>query len=652
MQAWKHALELQPNFPELREYLDFLESRRDPFVEEHRRDVAAVIKAARDQELVGDDPVRILLDLTVIHVNPDGTAKEFKQQLIHVLNDGGARLFDRFQAYYAGGDERLEFKVVRVVHRDGREERGRLGVHQGGAPASGTYRIASVDLPPLVKGDLIEVQYIKEALHQSFFGDYFGHREYLRANYPISEKTFILRLPGARKFYFHQKGFETVPVIENDVERGMVIHRWTVKDVDKIKPEPGMPPSYEAIPLLEVSTFENWQDFSRWYENLIRKQFESTPEIRKKVTELTSGSTSNLEKIRALYHFVVQEIRYNAWEFGVHGFKPYNAPTIFARKFGDCKDKATLLTTMLKEVGIDSYPVLIRAAESRGEEDLTLPMVHHFNHCITYVAPGEGYPGMFLDGTAQYNGLEELPGSDRGARVLVVKPTGGTIVKVPWNAPVGQQLTENVQVTFDDDLGATLDIRLAARGDYAAALRRFFEIPGKRKNNLERIFGRRFAGMSIEKHSFSKLDNLSEAVQLHVRLHAPNFIQQAPEGMTLQPIDDFFSSNTNLKGLVTLEDRDQDLILGTPRRISFEVSYSLANDLELSTVPRGLTLENRFGKLIVSYASEGDRILFKRLLELSSPRIDRQEYAGFRAMATALERLSQEKIIVKKTTGS
>src|SRR5690606_39971797 len=73
-----------------------------------------------------------------------------------------------------------------------------------------------------------------------------------------------------------------------------------------------------ALPIfLEISTFASWDAFSSWYHHLIRKQFESSPEIRDKVRELVSGISDDLEKIRAIYHFVVTEVRYNAWEFGV-----------------------------------------------------------------------------------------------------------------------------------------------------------------------------------------------------------------------------------------------------------------------------------------------------------------------------------------------
>jgi len=187
-----------------------------------------------------------------------------------------------------------------------------------------------------------------------------------RDEYPVASMTFILEAPAAKKLHFHQRNLDLAPEVRRDDGAGTVTWTWSLKDVEAERPEPGMPPREEIDPFVEVSTFESWDAFSSWYWNLIRHQYEVDPSILAKVAELTSGKSSEEEKVRAIYDFVTGEVRYNAWEFGVHGFKPYNAAAIFARRFGDCKDKATLLCTMLGAAGIRSRPVLIHASTNRG----------------------------------------------------------------------------------------------------------------------------------------------------------------------------------------------------------------------------------------------------------------------------------------------
>ena len=407
------ALRLRPNSPQIREYVEFLRTPDDALENIFRRNVAGLIEIALEDpgENPDDDPARILLELSAVNVNQDGTTKEFFQRVVQILNDRGVQLYDRVPVYYARGEQRVEFKKARVHHPDGTYRDADLDRFGGRGGGGGSAR---VDLPPLSKGDVIELEFVREDLQQSFFGDYYGHRELFQRGIPVEEKTFILRVPEERKFSFHQRGFDVEPEREAQPETSTVTYTWTAENIPKIEPEPNMPPSTEVSPVLEISTFESWTAFCNWYWNLIRNQFESSPEIRRKVRELTSGLEDDAEKIRVIYEFIVSDVRYNAWEFGVHGFKPYNASTIFARRFGDCKDKATLMTVMLNEVGITSHPVLIYATQTRAEEDLSLPLINHFNHCITYVPAGEGREALFLDGTASHHRVEELPSMDRG----------------------------------------------------------------------------------------------------------------------------------------------------------------------------------------------------------------------------------------------
>jgi cellulose synthase operon protein C len=440
------------------------------------------------------------------------------------------------------------------------------------------------------------------------------------------------------------------PREEKDETAATVTYTWEKLDIPRLDPEPAMRGQTEISPVLEVSTFESWKSFNDWYWNLIRKQFEVSPEISKKVKELVSGADSDTDRIRAIYKFIVTDVRYNAWEFGVHGFKPYNAAAIFGRRFGDCKDKATLMTVMLKEAGIRSHPVLIYADDSRGAEDLTLPMINHFNHCITYVPPGRGHEEMYLDGTAQSHGFDELPSMDRGARVLVVRDDGGELRTVPWNTPADLSIEEEVTVRLRPDLGADLEVRARCEGDYAVYLRQSFEIAAQRRTLLEQTFGRRYASANVKSETFSNLANLDESVTFSVALDVPRFALEAPEGLALRAPEDFFGSGRSLAGIGSLETRKQDVLLSNPRRSVLRTIYEIPEGFRVKSLPRDSAIEGRFGRLQVEYRQEEPRrVVFERAIEITSPRVPVSEYASFREFAAAINRLEQDRILLEKT---
>jgi len=652
LRTWERALAIQPNFPDLQEHVKFLKSHRDEFSERYRVDTGSIVAAALEAPAGGEDPVRVLLDFTAVKVNRDGTVKEFRQFVARAMNDRGVRVLDRHSTLYARGEQRVEFEAARVYRKDGRIEEARLKVF-GGSPGKWEgWSRAVIDLPPVDVGDVIEVQHITEDLRPSFFGDYFGRRISFRSEFPISQETFILEAPEDRKLHFHQRNLSLVPEVRRNDPEGTVVYTWTRRNTEALRPEPGMPPREEIDPILEISTFSSWNAFATWYWNLIRHQYELSPQIRAKVEELTTGLSGEEEKIRAIYDFVTAEIRYNMWEFGVYGFKPYNADAIFTRRFGDCKDKATLLCTMLGAAGIQAYPVIIRATLDRGDEDLTMPMVNHFNHCIAYAPPSGNRQGMFLDGTAEHNALNEVPAMDRGARVLVVEKGDGQILQVPWNRPEELGLEEEVQAAIEKDRSARLQVRNRARGDYAAQIRSYFEVPGQRKTKLERMFGALFAGAAIEEEHFSDLANRSIPVEFQVSLRAPSFVSSTPEGEVIPVLDDFFQMARQFAELGDLEKRRFDLILGAPSRSALSVVYLLPEGYRIRALPESQVLSGRFGKLSLEFRQEdrdGRKIaVMKRVIEITAPRVSLADYPEFRELAATLARLQTEKIVIEK----
>ncbi len=655
--SFDEALRLQPNLPRVREYVEFLRNRPDEFASRFRRDTSALIAAAREAARSGSlpaedvGPARILLELNAVDINIDGTAKEFAHVVTQVLNDQGIRLYDQFSAGYAGGEESLEFKKATVHHADGSVSEARLRRFGGdGGRSDGGYRRGSVDLPPVARGDVIEVEFVREDLKQSFFGDYFGRREVFQRQVDISEKTFILELPSSRSVTFHKRNFTVEPEFEAGERDDVQTYRWTLRDVEKLDAEPGQPPTTEVSPVLEISTFADWHAFGSWYWNLIRKQFESSPEIRRQVRELTSGLDDDLDKVRAIYNYVTTEVRYNAWEFGVHGFKPYNAATIFARKFGDCKDKSTLISVMLNEIGIDSHPVLIRGTQGRGNEDLTLPLVNHFNHCITHVPAADGRPELYLDGTAAHHRLEELPSMDRGAKVFVVTPDGGEIKQVAWNTPGDIALVESTTVAIADDLSSLVDVRIEASGDYSVYVRQAFERDAQRTRELERIFSRRFVSPTVETHNFSRLDDLNLPVHFDARLRIPTYVVETPEGWALPPARDFFSTSEQLTALGALEERRFDVLLGNPRRSLLRTVYSLPDRFTVKSLPESTEQVTEFARLKVSYSSpQPDEIVLERVIEILQPRVKLDSYAKFRQFTATLQRLQEERVLLDRS---
>src|SRR4029077_19631972 len=151
--------------------------------------------------------------------------------------------------------------------------------------------------------------------------------------------------------------------------------------------------------------------------------------------------------------------RYVALEFGIHGYKPYRCAQIFARGFGDCKDKATLIVTMLGALGIKATPVIVRSG-NKGDIETSPASLAPFDHMIAYVPALD----LYLDGTAEYTGPLELPAMDRGALALQINEGAAKLVHLPDPPASASVSSHRIDATLAGDGNALLDWRVEVSG--------------------------------------------------------------------------------------------------------------------------------------------------------------------------------------------
>jgi hypothetical protein len=209
-------------------------------------------------------------------------------------------------------------------------------------------------------------------------------------------------------------------------------------------------------------------------------------------TESKPSSLSDAEKVDAIFEFVARSIRYVGLEFGVHGYKPYGVSATLQRKFGDCKDKATLMRALLAAVGVESDLVLVRTRPKGRLRDQTASP-SGFDHAILYVPTLDRY----YDATASWNSPTELPWADRGATVLVLGKEGARFVQIPEGTPADAKFVLSLTPSAS---GLTGEIR--AYGDRAAELRQALATEAERDDTLERLLGTELQAVELTRATY------------------------------------------------------------------------------------------------------------------------------------------------------
>jgi Domain of Unknown Function with PDB structure (DUF3857)/Transglutaminase-like superfamily len=292
--------------------------------------------------------------------------------------------------------------------------------------------------------------------------------------------TFQREIPGRELHYSLQlpSGWEYKASWINSAEikptpGGNNHWEWVMNDVKGIRKEEEMPPIEGVAGQMIVSFFPpggasrngftGWLEMGNWYSNLTNGRRDASPEITQQVAALTASARTPLDKMKALAQFVQNDIRYVAIELGIGGWQPHAASEVFVHRYGDCKDKATLLSSMLSQVGIESFYVVINS--ERGYVTPEVPAnVGGFNHVVLAIKLPANVSDLSLVATIQHPRLGTLlyfdptneltPFGEIGGYLqanygLLVTSEGGELVELPRQPSAMNSIQRSGKLTLD-----------------------------------------------------------------------------------------------------------------------------------------------------------------------------------------------------------
>ncbi len=257
-----------------------------------------------------------------------------------------------------------------------------------------------------------------------------------------------------------------------DKKNGRVITRLIWDRAPNVADEPLAPELSETVPLVVGSTFRSWEEFRTWYRGAVEGFTVPDDQIRRLAADLTKGKKTREERIEALFNFVADDIRYVNYVSG-EWWLPNRPQELLARRQGDCDDKAMLLITLLKAVGIDATEVLVQTRYTAEPRVLssTVAAIPLFDHGIAFLPGEKGKPGTWLDATSPQSRLGPLPSMDARARALFVSEGEAKIIEMPSGSPADY----GIDATWTMTLGETGEGELVATerhsGDAAFMLR-------------------------------------------------------------------------------------------------------------------------------------------------------------------------------------
>lgn len=409
-----------------------------------------------------------------------------------------------------------------------------------------------LEIPAADPGNIVAYEYVQKGRPLVFADDWdFQYRV------PVLHAQYTLRIPEGWKYdsaWVNHAEAQPESPVPNEFT-------WDLTDISPVAVEDDMPPWRAVAGRLDVKFFSpansyqteqsgSWHEEGLWYSGLSASRRDVTPEIATQVASVTAGAKTPLEKIEAVASYMQRHIRYVAIEIGIGGFQPHAAADVFKNQFGDCKDKATLLSAMLKAAGFESYYAV--AQVNRDIVQPQFPSVVSFNHMILAIRLGSDVSTqnlysviddpklgklLFFDPTDPYTPLGYLPDYEQNNYVLLVAPDGGQLVHLPVLPPSTNRLMRVGQFTLDSTGGITGDVKEVRWGGPAVQSRaQFLEIaPKDRAKVMDRFLGSFLDNFQLQAASVGNLTDFDKTFTMDYRFSAPNYAKEAGDLIILRP---------------------------------------------------------------------------------------------------------------------
>lgn len=446
---------------------------------------------------------------------------------------------------------------------------------------------------------LVELVWLATPVGHPFPG-YFELNEYLSSRVPRRALDLIISAPSDlpithRVIRSRPSSLDITETRTTSDDRTLLT--LSVRDDRGLPNEPFAPPHAEIGALILATTARSWPELGAYYAGLMRGQARLTPEMRDAVAKIIaahrgrSGEPNEALVTRDLTALVARRIRYVAMEFGVHSYKPYRTEDVWARRFGDCKDQALLLVTLLNAAGIAAEPVLVRTRRLGhiGTSEIPPPpMLALFDHAIVHLKARDQY----VDPTTIHHGFDGLAPDNLGADVFILPwdpESAARLTRIPVGAATRNRVDGNFSVILDADGSAIIQGRVAYSGTQAGAWRSRLANEATRDQLVQTMIASTFRGFELSRFTVSGLDEEASQMRIVFEGEVRQLAQREARGLRISPPLPLGGQRTRVG---EVRDRTLPFLLGTPGIGTFEVAWTLPQNHKLAEVPDGLLLES------------------------------------------------------------
>lgn len=543
-------------------------------------------------------------------------------------------------------------RVVKILTTAGREENGYASVHYNNQNVLKSFRAWSID----AAGNEYEVRDREAVETQPFDYELYSDVKAKLMRFPAAdvgsvvayeftriEKPFLLE----SSWYFQ----EDVPVLLARLELTLPAgwthtarwrnHAevkplqaaplvWEIRDLPGITREPRMPSRSTltgqlGLHFLAPGTKERaWSDVAKWFGDLAASRTMPTPPLQAKVKELTNGG----DALRKLARFAQRDVRYVAVEIGIGGYQPHAAGEVFTNRYGDCKDKAALLRTMLKEIGVEALFVIVHT--TRGAVDPDYASIGAFNHVISAIpVTAEQAKGLhaivdhpklgkllLFDPTSTTTPFGLLPSYLQGSKGLLVTSGGGELIDMPVHAADANQLRRTAKLQLDEQGTLSGTVEEVRTGHVAAEMRWSLQSmnAAQRVGSIESALASHLTSYAVSDVVFEHIEDPEQDLVIRYRLSAPNYARRVADMLLVRPR----VLGQKAEGIVDLATRKYGYVTDGPSVHTDDIEIAVAPSIQLDELPAKVELTTPLVEYTAASKFENQTLRYQRRYALNA----------------------------------
>ncbi|MFA5031937.1 MAG: DUF3857 and transglutaminase domain-containing protein [bacterium] len=585
----------------------------------------------------------ILLDKGINILNSDGTQinqSHFIGKILSPETRGWADVRLSFD------DTRGNIKILlaRTIHPDGSISWLDYSKIKIISPAQemaffNQYKNLAFNLPDVSIGDIIECVYESDLL-KPYDIKQFEPCSFLGSGEPVINVQFIVIIPDSMKLNIYTRN--GAPEVKITKGNNTSIYKWEMKNISPLVEEAYMPGMLSIVPGIFCTILHSWNYWfdkeSEWY----KERLEITPEIKELVTKVVSEAKTKDDSIAMVYHWVQTNIRYISIKGGLaSGASGHPASATLKAGYGDCTDKANLLTTMLRDIGLEAYPVTVYTNDQGRIPYKEIPILWGNHQIVEVRTPKDTF---WLDPVSETYRYPYFGANDHG--ILCINASCHSLDSIPVPPPEDNARNYELQAEIDTNGNVILETCKKYTGYTEAGLRERYKYSkeDEYKDGIQAMINEESPGAELISYEVGPTKDLMKQFYLKWKYKMTNYptcvgnlwILKTPEFRKYEFPE------------VSSETRKFDIEYSTSSQISHHSEIKIPENYKINWLPPALEIKNKYASYSAEYTVKGNTITFIDKFCKYKRTVPVKDYQAYKNLLTKVANYSKLPMIIQK----